>query len=66
MFEPQSMTATVYVRFHYKNPEAKSPDKGATEMIGKILDQASEMDPAFQELLVKFADYLSHQSQKAG
>ncbi len=66
MFEPHSATATIYIRFHYKNPEAKSPDEGATEMLGKILDQASEMDPTLQELLVKFADYLSHQSQKAG
>ena len=61
---PKSLTATIYMRFHYKEPETDAPSQGTTKMIGKILDQASEMDPELQDLLNKFASYLKEQSQK--
>jgi len=61
---PKSLTATIYMRFHYKEPETEAPSQGTTETIGRILDQATEMDPELQELLNKFASYLNEQSQK--
>lgn len=61
---PKSLTATVHVRFHYTEPEAKPMSDSQTQMIGKILDQAAEMEPEFQELLLKFTDYLNQQKQK--
>ena len=65
MFEsPKSLTATIYVRFHYKEPEIETAGQGTTKTISRILDQATEMDPDLQELLNKFASYLNEQSQK--
>lgn len=61
---PKSLTATVYVKFHYKEPETQPVEEGTTRRIARILDQATDMDPELQELLVKFADYLNQQSQK--
>lgn len=58
MFEsPKSLTATVYVRFHYKQSETKV-EASELELVNKILDQASDMSPERRELLLKFADYL--------
>lgn len=61
---PKSLTATVHVRFHYTEPATKPMSDSQTQMIGKILDQAAEMEPEFQELLLKFTEYLNHQKQK--
>ncbi len=65
MFEsPRSLTATIYVRFNYKEPEAQRLDEKPTEMMGIILDQASGLSTEMQEILVKFADYLSKLGQE--
>jgi len=61
---PKSLTATIHVRFHYKENETDPLEQGTTETIAKILDEASDMDPGLQELLIKFANYLSQISQK--
>ena len=61
---PKSLTATIYVRFHYKEPETDPLGQGTTKTIAKILDQATEMDPDLQEILNKFASYLGEQSQR--
>jgi len=61
---PKSLTATIYVRFHYKEPETEGLSQGTTKTIGRILDRATEMDPELQGILNKFADYLKDQSQK--
>jgi len=59
MFEsPKSLTATVYVRFHYKEPESKV-EEGELQLINTVLDQASDMSPDLRELLLKFVEYLS-------
>ena len=55
---PKSLTATVYVRFHYKEREPEPVSPGETEMVHRILDRASELNPEMQEVLLKFADYL--------
>ena len=65
MFEsPSSLTATVYVRFNYKELAAQRLDEKTTEMTGIILDQASGLSTEMQEILVKFVDYLSKLGQK--
>ncbi len=65
MFEsPRSLTATIYVRFNYKEPETQHLDEKPTEMMGIILDQASGLSTEMQEILVKFADYLSKLGQE--
>ncbi len=60
MFEsPQSLTATVHVRFNYREPESAPVNASDVEMLNKILDKASELSPDHRELLVKFADYIN-------
>lgn len=64
MFEsPKSLTATVYVRFNYKQSEIKV-EASELELINRILDQASDMSPEQRELLLKFADYLTYNMHK--
>lgn len=55
---PKSLTALVHVRFHYKEPEAKPVGESELELVGRILDRASELSREQQELLLKFAHYL--------
>jgi len=65
MFEsPKSLTATIYVRFHYKEPETEAAGQGTTKTIARILDQATGMDPKLTDLLIKFSNYLNEQSEK--
>jgi len=40
--------------------------EGEVEIISRILDQASELPPNLQEIMIKFADYLSHPSGGKG
>lgn len=59
MFEsPKSLTATVHVRFNYKELESAPVTASDVEMLNKILDKASGLSPDHQDLLVKFADYI--------
>lgn len=59
MFEsPKSLTATIHVRFDYREPEGKPVDQSQVEMMDRILDQAAGLDPGLQELLVTFASHL--------
>lgn len=53
---PKSLTATIHIVFH----EDGSQDRGdrEVELISRIMSQASEMEPEFQELLVKFVAFL--------
>ncbi len=65
MFEsPKSLTAVVHVKFHYKEVELKPVGEADVEMISRILEKASGLDPDHQELLVKFADYISQVSNR--
>ena len=61
---PKSLTAIVHVRFHYKELETKPVGGGEIEIMSRILDQASELPPKQQEILVKFADYLNKHGKK--
>lgn len=66
MESPKSLTAIVHVRFHYKEPETKLVSESELEMLGRILDRASELPPEQQEIMVKFAKYLAELGQKTG
>lgn len=60
MFEsPRSLTAVIHVRFHYKEADGKGGSEGGVALMDKILEQASELPPELQEVVVKFADYLN-------
>ncbi|MBA7637671.1 hypothetical protein ES703_45317 [subsurface metagenome] len=61
---PKSLTAVVHVRFHYEEPEAKPVGEGDVEIISRILDRGSELSPDMQEILAKFANYLSELGEK--
>jgi len=61
---PKSLTATIYVRFHYKETETQPVTEGETAMINRILDKASELSPDLREILIKFADYLNQQGKE--
>jgi len=56
---PKSLTAIVHVKFHYKEPETKPVGQSEIEMMARVLDQASHLEPEMQEILVKFANYLN-------
>jgi len=62
---PKSLTAVVHMKFHYEDGEGgevKPVSEVDIEMVSRILDKAAGLDPQVQEVLVKFADYLSQQS----
>jgi len=65
MESPKSLTAVVHVRFHY-NQAGEPPRQGEIEVMGKLLDKASDMDPELQELLVKFADWVGKSARSNG
>lgn len=56
---PKSLTAIVHVKFNYQESAAKAPDAREIEILSRILNQSSELSPDMQEIMVKFADYLS-------
>lgn len=56
---PKPLTATVHVRFHYRDLGEGTVSQGETERIGRILDQAGEMAPELLEMLLKFASFVS-------
>ena len=59
---PKSLTATIHVRFHYKEEEEqqKPPDEDGLQIINRLLDKAAELQPSLQDLLVRFADHLKN------
>ncbi|MBA7700237.1 hypothetical protein ES703_108947 [subsurface metagenome] len=58
---PKSLTATIHVRFNYQDLDKDPVTEGETEMLARVLDQAGEMEPEMQEILIKFAGYLNQQ-----
>lgn len=57
------MTATIHMKFHYKDRQVKGVVKEDVEMINDILDRASDMSSDERAFLVRFADYLKGESQ---
>jgi len=66
MFQsPKSLTAVVHVRFHYEEPTSKSPSESEVEILSRLMDQASELEPSLQEILVQFAEHLKKAGKRA-
>lgn len=64
MKTPKSLTATIHVQFHYDEEEPKQASESEVELVNKILDRTSELEPDLQEIILKFADYLSSLGEK--
>lgn len=60
---PKSLTAVVHVRFHYDEAKEGRPRQGEVEILSKVMDQASELAPDLQEMLIKFASFVGKASQ---
>ena len=61
MFEsPKSLTAVIHIRF--QEPTGKPPTVEEKEILSRMMDEADELDPELNEILVKFADYLNKDS----
>ncbi len=61
MFEsPKSLTAVIYIRF--QEPTGKPPNEEEKEILSRMMDEADELDPELNEILVQFADYLNKDS----
>lgn len=56
---PKSLTATIHVRFHCDDVKSGPPRQGEIELLDRLMNHAADLDPALQDLLVKFADYIN-------
>ncbi|MBA7679407.1 hypothetical protein ES703_87699 [subsurface metagenome] len=57
---PKSLTATIHVQFNYDGEkEPKQATEGEVELVNKILDRTSELEPDLQNTILKFVDYLN-------
>uniref|UniRef100_A0A6H1Z8A2 Uncharacterized protein n=1 Tax=viral metagenome TaxID=1070528 RepID=A0A6H1Z8A2_9ZZZZ len=63
---PSSLTAIVHMKFRYDEKERKLVGEAEIQLLDELLGRAGELDPELQELLVKFADYVSKSSTKSG
>jgi len=60
---PKSLTAVVHVRFHYNDEKInKPPSRQEMELFSQLREQASEMEPDLQEILLQFAGHLKKAS----
>jgi len=60
---PASLTAIVHMRFHYDEKERKIVGEAYVQLLDELMGRAAGLDPELQELLVKFADYVSKQQE---
>lgn len=74
MKNPKSLTGTIhlpdarlsfYLSFDGKGGKDDSEDD-ETRLLGSILDQAVNLPPEMQELLIKFADTIREVAEKCG
>ena len=56
---PSSLTAIVHMKFRYDEKEKKLVGEAEIQLLDELMGRAGEMDQELQELLVKFASYLS-------
>ena len=57
--KPKSLTAVVHVNFKYDESESKKISEPEIEILNRVLDQASDLTPDMQEVLIKFAQYMN-------
>jgi len=62
---PKSLTAIVHVRFHY-GEGGKNTEPRRAELLSKVLDRASELNPELQMMLVDFAGHVDRVSSDLG
>jgi len=63
---PSSLTAVVHMRFHFDEKEKKLVGQAEIRVLDELLDRAGDLDPELQEMLIKFANYVSTNSTKRG
>ena len=63
---PSSLTAIVHMKFQFDEKEKKLVGQAEIQLLDELLDRAGDLDPELQEMLVKFADYVSVHSTKRG
>ena len=61
---PRSLTATVHVMFHYEDGNDSEPRR--VELLSKVLERASELNPELQKMLVDFASHVDKVSSDLG
>lgn len=74
MMIPKSLTGTIHLpdarlNFHlsFSGKETKNQsDFDGLESMDRILNQASELSPELERLLIEFADYLKKRAEPAG
>lgn len=74
MKNPKSLTGTIHLpdarlSFHlsFDGKGVEDDSEGdETRLLGSILDQAINLPPEMQELLIKFADYIREVVEKCG
>ncbi len=62
MEAPKSLTAIVHVRFHYE--DKKNTELGRAELLSKVMERASELNPELQRMLVDFASHVEKVSSE--
>jgi len=56
---PRSLTAIVHMRFHYNEEKGRLLGEAEIQLLDELMGRAAGLEPESQELLVKFADYMS-------
>jgi len=54
------------MKFQFDEKEKKLVGQAEIQLLDELLDRAGDLDPELQEMLVKFADYVSVHSTKRG
>jgi len=63
---PSSLTAVVHMRFHFDEHKKRLVGEAEIQVLDELLGRAGDLEPELQEMLVKFADYVSMSSTKRG
>ena len=57
----------MHMRFHYNEEKGRLLGEAEIRLLDELMGRAAGLEPESQELLVKFADYMSKtSSEKAG
>ncbi len=64
MQAPKSLTAIVHVKFHYEDSQNDEPSRA--ELLSRVLERASELNPELQKMLVDFASHVDKVSSERG
>jgi len=65
MQPPRSLTAVVHVKFHYGEAVSEKPDEGQVELLNKLMENTSSLDPELQRILVDFANQMQATTEQS-